>query len=143
MQEDGPMLTQLLARTPAMAELDRNQARLVSALRLWVAARQGGSCGVAAAGERLGSARAGAHLHLLVEEIAAAWPDPFAVSPPCCRRLSHDEALLADMLNSAGARDRPGFDRLTGEMLGGDARERLFLSASVLARCLELNASPG
>jgi len=136
------MVSELIARTPAMAELDRDPARLVSALRLWVAARQSGRCGIAAAGERLGSARAGAHLHLLVEEIAAAWPDPFAVSPPCCRRLSHDEALLADMLTLARAGDRPGFDRLTGEMLGGDARERLFLSAAVLARCLKLNGSP-
>jgi hypothetical protein len=130
------MLVEMLARTPAMSEITVQGARLILAMRRWVLASRTGACPIAAAGQQLGSLRAGAHLHLLLEEIAAAWPDPFAVSPPCCRRLSHDEALLADMVVIAGHGDRPGFDRLLRELLPGDERERLFLSAGVLSRFL-------
>jgi hypothetical protein len=130
------MFANLLARTPTVAELAQRQARLVGALRFWVVASRSGRCPIAAAGARLGSLRAGAHLHLLLEEIGAAWPDPFAVSPPCCPRLSYDEALLTRMLELAGCGNRPDFDRLLSDLLPADARERLFLSASVLSRVL-------
>lgn len=130
------MIAELLARTPAMSDLRPDGARVVGALRRWVAARRSGACPIRAAGEQLGSARAGAHLHLLIEEIGAAWPDPFAVAPPCCPRLSHDEALLADMIALSGRGDRPGFDRLLADLIPGDARDRLFLSGQVLSRVL-------
>jgi hypothetical protein len=126
------MIAEQLFRTPAMAELERGEARILGALRQWVVASRSGRCPIAAAGARLGSKRAAAHLHLLLEEMGSAWPDPFAVSPPCCPRLSHDEALFAQMMAAAGQGDRPGFDRLLSDLLPGDARERLFLSARVL-----------
>jgi hypothetical protein len=131
------MLVELLARTPTFSEIGPDAARVVGALRHWVVAGRGGACPIAAAGARLGSARAGAHLHLLIEEIGAAWPDPFAVAPPCCPRLSHDEAALADMVALAGRGDRPGFDRLLADLIPADERERLFLSAQVLSRQLQ------
>ena len=134
------MFADLLARTPMVAELAELQARLVGALRFWVVASRSGRCPIAAAGARLGSARAGAHVHLLLEEIGAAWPDPFAVSPPCCPRLSHDEALLTRMLELAGRGERPDFDRLLSDLLPCDTRERLFLSTSVLSRVLREQA---
>jgi len=134
------MFADLLARTPIVAELTECQARLVGGLRFWVVASRSGRCPIRAAGARLGSLRAGAHLHLLLEEIGAAWPDPFAVSPPCCPRLSHDEALLTRMLKLAGRRDWPDFDRLLSDLLPGDTRERLFLSTSVLSRVLREQA---
>lgn len=130
------MLVELIARTPHISDLMPDGARVVGALRRWVAASRSGACPVGAAGARLGSARAGAHLHLLIEEIGAAWPDPFAVAPPCCPRLSHDEAVLADMVALAARGDRPGFDRLLADLLPSDERERLFLSAAVLSRAL-------
>lgn len=134
------MFAQLLARTPTVAELTADQARLVGGLRLWLVANRSRRCPIAAAGARLGSLRAGAHVHLLLEEIGAAWPDPFAVSPPCCPRLSHDEALLTIMFDFAGRGDRPGFDRLLSDLLPGDARERLYLSTTVLGRVLREQA---
>ena len=130
------MFLSLIARTPTMAELTDPEARLIGGLRFWVTASRSGRCPIAAASMRLGSLRAGAHLHLLLEEIGAVWPDPFAVSPPCCPRLSHDEALLSRMLELAGFADRPSFDRLLSDLLPDDARERLFLSAGVLGRVL-------
>ena len=130
------MFASLLARTPTVAELAECQARLIGALRVWVVTSRSGRCPIAAAGARIGSLRAGAHLHLLLEEIGAAWPEPFAVSPPCCPRLSHDEALLSQMMMLVGRGDRPGFDRLLSDLLPGDVRERLYLSTSVLSRVI-------
>ena len=130
------MIESLLARRemPALAATERRIAR---ALRLWVMARKSGRCPMQAVAGTLGSLQAAAHLHLLLEEIGAAWPEPFAVGPPCCRCLSHDEALLADMVRLGAAGDRPAFDRLLAEMLPDDARERLFLSVSVLRRVMQ------
>jgi len=130
------MTLQLLFRMPAMADLGRREATILSSLRHWATARQSGRCAIVAAATRLGSKRAAVHLHLLLEEIGSAWPEPFAVSPPCCPRLSHDEALLAGMVAAAAQADRPAFDRLLCDLLPDDARERLFLSARVLCGLL-------
>ena len=71
---------------------------------------------------------------LVVEAIGHVWPDPFAVAPPCCPQLSFDEALLASIVRAAGAGDRIGFDVLTGEMLGSDARAMLFTALENFVR---------
>lgn len=86
--------------------------------------------------EQLGSLRAAAHLHLMLEEVASAWPEPFIVNPICCGRLSFDEALLTDLMRAARHQDRPEFDRLSEEMIPERQRESLFLSASVLNRVI-------
>ncbi len=125
-----------LAAPIALRSLPVEAGLLIGALRHWVRARRAERCPTAAAAAHLGSARAAAHLGLLVEEIAACWPDPFTVAPPCCPRLSHDEATLAAMLRLGSARDRPGFEALLAEMLPQDARERLFLSATVIGTVL-------
>jgi hypothetical protein len=126
----------LLLANPTLVELAEPETKAVKALRLWAALQRGGQSGMKAIEDSLGSPRAAAHLHLLLEEVAVAWTEPFAVSPLCCPRLSHDEALLADMLHLGRTGDRPGFDRLLCEMVAADERERLFLSATVLARFL-------
>jgi hypothetical protein len=126
----------LLFAKPSLDSLPEAEIQLVRALRLWAVIRQSRQCPTRAVAERLGSLRAAAHLQLLLEEVAAAWPEAFAVSPLCCRGLSHDEALLAQMLRLGRLGDRPGFDRLLAEMIPGDARERLFVSAKVLSRYL-------
>ena len=126
----------LLLSAPELDSLDDQEARIVRAVRLWAVIRRSDQCPMQPVGERLGSLRAAAHLHLLLDEVAAAWPEPFAVGPLCCRRLSHDEALLADMLRLGRRRDRPGFDRLLADMVPADERERLYLSAFVLGRAV-------
>ena len=130
------MLFQTLARTPELRSLAPAEMQFVAGLRLWAVMGRMGRCPLRAVGDRLGSARAAAHLHLLLEEVGAAWPDPFCAAPPCCPRLSHDEALAVEMVRIAGRGDRPGFDRLLAEMLPDHVRERLFLSAAVLDRAL-------
>ena len=61
----------------------------------------------------------------MMGSVAASW---LAVAPPCCPRASFDEALLAALVGAAGRDDRAAFDWLSAEMLGGDAREMLFVA---------------
>ena len=130
------MLVDRIAALPRTSSLGRDQALLVGAIRDWVVAHRQGAVPAQALKNRLGSARAAAHVELLLAEIACAWRDPFAVAPPCCPQLSHDEALVADMLALAGRDDRSAFDRLLADLLPDDERERLFLSMTVLAEIL-------
>jgi hypothetical protein len=131
------MLIDMLVRTPDMREMTAKDAGIAASLRLWVVMNKLGRRPMQAVAERLNCARAAAHLHLLLEEVGSAWPEPFRVAPPCCPRLSHDEALIVDMVRLGGRGDRPGFDRLLAEMIPADMRDRLYLSASVLSRVLE------
>ena len=125
-----------LAQPIPLATFPAVEQRLVTGLRHWAIAHHRGRWPVGALQDHLGCGRAAAHLQLLIEEIGLAWPEPFHLSPLCCRRASHDEALIAAMAGAAVAGDRPAFDRLTQEMLGADARERLFLSLSLLAEAI-------
>lgn len=125
-----------LACTIPLAEMAPVPRRVVVGMRQWAAAHRLGRWPVSVLQDHLGCARAAAHLQLLVEEIGHAWPDPFCLAPPCCRQTSHDEALLAAMIGAAAGGDRPGFDRLCAEMLGTDARDRLFVSLGALAGAL-------
>jgi hypothetical protein len=119
-----------------LAALPAEHVEITAALRIFALMRRMNWCAMAAVAERIGM-RAAAHLHLLMEEIGAAWPDPFCVSPPCSPRLSHDEATLVQMIGLAGRGDRPGFDRLLCELLPGDVRERMFVSASTLSAAMQ------
>ena len=130
------MLIELLAKTPQMRSLIPGEADVAMALRFWVALKKIDRCPMQAVAQRLGSMRAAAHLHLMMEEIGAAWPEPFRVSPPCCASLTPDEATVVEMMRLGQRGDRPAFDRLLGEMLCDDMRDRLFLSASVLSRAM-------
>lgn len=130
------MSVQSLARPVTLHSLSADGLRLIDALRLWALATRLRRCPVRTIAERLGTMRAAAHLRLIIEEIGAAWPDPFCVSPPCSPRLSHDETTVAGMLDLAARSDRPGFDRLLADLLPADERERLFLSFEVFSRAL-------
>lgn len=130
------MIVQSLVRPLMLNRLEPEQHRFISALRLWAVAARLRWCPIRTVTERLGSARAAAHFRLILEEVGAAWPDPFCVSPPCATHLSHDEATAVEMLHWAGRGDRPAFDRLLADLLPQDERERLFLSFSVFTTVL-------
>ena len=127
------MLDQKFAPPPRLADLLPEEAALVSATRRWVMAqRHGGACPLQAAAGQLGCLQAARSLHLLLAHIGASWPDPVAVAPPCCARLTHDEATLLGMVVAAHRHSRPVFDALTCEMLGADARDRIHAAAATL-----------
>ena len=130
------MSVTLLARPRSLADLSMEQLRLVGAVRLWPLAAKMRCCPLKAIAGRLGNLRAAAHLQLMIEEMGAAWPDPFCVAPPGSPAMTHDEATLAEMIEYAACGDRPAFDRLLADLLPAYERERLFLSASLLGPML-------
>lgn len=75
---------------------------------------------------RLGNPAAAQRFIILFEAIGTAWPDPFTVSRPCCCMMSFDEALFANMVMASLSHDQARFDRLTCDLLDGDARSALF-----------------
>ncbi len=124
------MLDQLFLPPPRLADLVPEQAVLVSAARRWVTAqRHERACPLQAAASLLGCLQAARELHLLLAQIGAAWPDPVAIAPPCCGVLTHDEVTIVSLVTAARHHGRPVFDALLCEMLGQDARDRLFAVA--------------
>lgn len=120
------MAAQMLGKSPPMAALEAPAALAIRTLRVWAGLRMARRCPLDMAVGRLGSREAAATFQRLIAVVSAAWPDPVALAPPCCPLLSHDEATLAALLVAAAAADRPGFDREAQEMLGQDARDRLW-----------------
>lgn len=125
-----------LTRIARLDELGEVEAALIVTARLWVALRKRELDPGPAMQARLGSDRAAWQLWLLMEEVGTAWPDPFMVSPPCCRAMSFDEVTLLAMLRHAHRGERAEFGRLLGEMLPQEICERLFTSAAVLMAVL-------
>jgi hypothetical protein len=91
--------------------------------------------------KRLGNSLAARRFLLVFEMIGAAWPGAFTIARPCCLWLTCDEIALAEMMTAAAMQNRASFDRSIEEMLGEDARERLFagLAAFDRARTARLN----
>ena len=132
------MVTLLFAAPPRLADLAPEQAAIVAASRHWVMAqRHHRGCPLQAAVSRLGSAEAARTLHLLLANVATAWPDPVAIAPPCCAVLTHDEATLIGMVLAARHHGRPVFDALLCEMLDADALDRLFVAAHALGEAVD------
>lgn len=123
------MLATLFKASPRIDDLAPSHALIVSAARHWVMAQRLRRCPLQAAAARLDSPETAKSLHLLLATIGASWPDPVAIAPPCCGILTHDETTLVGMVIAARHHGRPVFDALLCEMLGSDARDRLFDAA--------------
>ena len=121
-------LIRQLTEQPLVRDLPVDAAQAVLALRYCILCRRSERDPMPELERRWGNILAARRYRLVVEAIGHCWPEPFAVAPPCCPRLSFDEALLADMAGAAGRGDRARFDRATSEMLGGDAREMIFVA---------------
>ncbi|BBB11729.1 addiction module antidote protein [Sphingopyxis sp. FD7] len=119
-------LIRQLAEQPLVRDVSVDAAQAVLALRYSILCRRSGHDPMPELERRWGNILAARRFRLVVEAIAHVWPDPFAVAPPCCPRLSFDEALLAAIVGAASRGDRVDFDWRTAEMLGSDAREMLF-----------------
>lgn len=122
----GSTLIRQLTEQPLVRDLSVEAAQAVLALRYSILCRRSGRDPMPELERRWGNILAARRFRLVVEAVAHVWPDPFAVAPPCCPRLSFDEALLAATVGAASRGDRVDFDLLTAEMLGSDARAMLF-----------------
>lgn len=102
------------------------EAQLIISARIAVFAHRTGADPKAHIAARLGSHAMSNQLALVIIAIGQAWPEPFSVAPPCCSRLSPDEAMLVAMIGSAMRGNRALFDRQTCEMLAEDARSLIY-----------------
>jgi hypothetical protein len=75
---------------------------------------------------RLGDASRARHAVHMRQVVGAIWPEPFVLSPPCSPHLSHDEALLAGLVDAAQCNDRHDFDAMAHDLLNEDARDHLW-----------------
>ena len=126
MSIEGSTLIRRLTEQPLVRDLSVEAAQAVLALRYCILCRRSERDPMPELERRWGNILAARRYRLVVEAIGHVWPDPFAVAPPCCSRVSFDEALLAAMVGAASRRDQAQFDRMSAEMLGGDARAMLF-----------------
>jgi hypothetical protein len=110
--------------TPALNPEDRI---LLKAARLWVMLARSNRSPRPALAALLG--RAGPSFHLLMEQLIAAWPDPFTTYPPCALAVSPDEQALLTLV--AEARDGAAAPALA-DMLAESERARLALTAARL-----------
>ena len=127
-------LIRQLTEQPLVRDLSVEAAQAVLALRYCILCRRGERDPMPELERRWGNILTARRYRLVVEAIGHIWPDPFAVAPPCCPRVSFDEALLANIVIAAGHGDRVQFDYLTGEMLGSDARAMLFTALENFVR---------
>lgn len=123
------LVHQLMAR-PLMSALAPPGQRLIAALRLTVLARRRGVDPVAVLNEKFGCAHIGQLAMHIICVTGDVWPERFTISPPCCRSLSHDEALLGTIADLAGRQDRPAFDAEARDLLSEDARDQLWRELS-------------
>ncbi|SKB72350.1 addiction module antidote protein [Sphingopyxis flava] len=121
----GKIIQQLIEQ-PLVRDLEERAAQAVLALRYCIACRRAGRDPEPELGRRWEAEAAARRFQLVLVAIGDVWPDPFAVAPPCCPRLTYDEALLGAMLGAASQADGAQFDWLTAEMLSEDGRGFLF-----------------
>ena len=125
----SPSLPATLIRPMAIDQLPPPAHRLLAAMRAAVAIHHSGQCPRPRLTAILGNDRAAATWIMLLNSVSAAWPEPMAVYPPCCRCMTHDEAVLIELVSHAAAFDRPAFDRLICEMIDDDGRELIYAAA--------------
>ena len=127
-------LVRRFTEQPLVRDLPVDAAQAILALRYCILCRRSERDPMPELERRWGNILAARRYRLVVEAIGHVWPDPFAVAPPCCPRVSFDEALLAAMVGAASGGDRVRFDTLTAEMLGSDARAMLFTALENFVR---------
>lgn len=110
-------------RTDSLTQCARD---IVVATRIDVICRKRGIDPQSAHIQRLGCEARAKRVRHLVDVVGAVWPEAFALSPPCCGHLSHDEALLGTLIEAAEIRDRRWFDNASRDLLDEDARDGLW-----------------
>ena len=120
------LLDRLGLGLPALIDLPSFEARMLLALRISVPLRQQGHDAIAEVTHYLGSPARSHRFLLMVEVLAAAWPEPFRIARPCCPVATFDESTMVNLLRLGAVGNRPAFDQIIADMIAGDARERLY-----------------
>ena len=85
-------LIRQLTEQPLVRDLSVEAAQAVLALRYCILCRRSERDPMPELERRWGNILAARRYRLVVEAIGHVWPEPFAVAPPCCPRVSFDEA---------------------------------------------------
>ena len=115
-----------LARIPDLRVQPLAAAQLVMAMRLRPIFDYAERDPAAELAMRFGSVPAALAALALCEQLAAAWPQAFALHRACCVKLTADEHTLAQMARAAGAGDRTGFSALLDGFVRASRHDRLF-----------------
>lgn len=129
-----------LAQPRMMQSLNPIAARFAYSLRLIALHQRAKRDPVPELAARLHSVDVAAKSLALSQAVASIWPEDVHVSRFCCCKLTHDEATIADAIESALARDRKAFDRALEGLLRPDRVERMWDEASALVMA-ELRAA--
>lgn len=121
-----------IMRPTRVEDIDPAAMRLVMATRLAVLCQRREVDPLPLLTQRVGCRMMAVAMLHLVSVTGTAWPEAFSLSPPCCRTLSHDEALLAALAEAALSNDRRGFDGCSRDLLTEDARDFLWREISAV-----------
>jgi hypothetical protein len=122
-----------LAAPPRIEKLGPVAGRFIYALRLIAVHERVGRDPVPELASRLGSVDVAAKALILARAIAATWPENIAVSPFCCRLMSHDEATIGAFVDAGAAGDWRGFEAALDGLVRPDRAYRLWEAALALA----------
>jgi hypothetical protein len=112
---DSQSIIEGLAQPPRVDSLGPIAQRFVYSLRMVALHERVRKDPVPELSVRLGSVEIAAKALSLSQAISSCWPENVRVSRFCCQLLTHDEATVGAMLDSAAACDRAAFDaNLTG-----------------------------
>lgn len=118
-----------LAKPPCAADLDPIAARFIYSLRLIALHERAKRDPVPELAMRLGNVEVAAKSLALANAISATWPENIRVSRFCCGYLSHDEATIAALTNSAANRDPGMFEHAVAGFIRPDRTHRLWEAA--------------
>lgn len=116
----------LFPAAKTLGSMGAAQRRLIIALRQCVLHGKARSCPMRSISLLLGGTGQAKAFLRIVTAMGDVWPEPVRVLRPCSSGLTYDEALLIEMLDRTVHRDMDGYDLLLQDMLGRDARSRLF-----------------
>ncbi|MEP3421235.1 MAG: DNA-directed RNA polymerase subunit beta' [Erythrobacter sp.] len=132
MPQNHPATAQSKAVIAKLAEPRRIEglhpiaARFIYSLRLIALHERARRDPVPELASRLGRVETAAKSLALGHAISATWPENIHVSRFCCGLLSHDEAAIGALVDSAVNRDRAGFEGVIEGLIRPDRTHRLW-----------------
>ncbi len=131
-----------LLKPPDLHDLSPIQIRLIQGIRMCVACRNGPEDAAELLSVRFGSVTAAKAAQNVAARLGDAWPQPFEIMRPCCRRTTPDEVTAAQMLLSVQLGDRRAFGDACGELLADTHHDGIYDAMALFTGALRAAAVP-